>query len=100
MLNTKIHYKKKLKCVENVSINQHDSNENHKNNKFENKKRPCVYKYYDIYIKNHVIDNHEYDNIQSKVIVFSKKNPDCQLTNKQIAKYLKYINNNNKMYNT
>lgn len=44
--------------------------------------------------------NHDYDNIQNKIIVFYKTFPDYQLRNEQIAKHLKYINNNNKrIYN-
>jgi hypothetical protein len=94
LIKSKIHYKnKEIRCEENVSIDQHDANE-HKNNNFENKKRPYIHwKDYDIYMKDHIIHNHEYDNIQSKINVFYEKFPDCQLTNKQIAKRLKYINN-------
>ena len=94
LLKSKIHYTiKKIKYKENVSIDQHDSNEENKNKKFENRKRLYVPdKDFDIYIKDPIIHNHKYDNIQSKMNVFSEKFPDCQLTNEQIAKRLKNIN--------
>jgi hypothetical protein len=88
-----MHYtNKKTKCKENFSIDQHDSNEENKNKKIENWKRPYVHwRDYDIYIKDHIIHNYEYDNMQSKINVFYEKFPDCQLTKEKIAKHLKYI---------
>ena len=83
LLKSKIHYtNKKTKCKENVSIDQHDSNEENKNKKIRNRKRSYIHwKDYDIYINDHIIHNHEYDNIQTKIDVFYELFPDCQLTN-------------------
>ena len=58
------------------------------------KKRPYVHwKDYDINIKDHIIHNNDYDNIQSKVNIFYERFSDRQLTTQQIAKRLKYIIN-------
>ena len=79
LLKSKKHYTiNKTKCKENVSIDQHDWNEENKNKKYENTKRPYVHdKDFDIYIKDPIIHNHEYDNVQSKMNVFYEKFPDC-----------------------